>query len=501
MTTPEDTMREVVTLCANCDCCRYLMDTNCLFFPEIYKLWDREQATGEHITPQELRRLADLCNYCALCPCPNIRESIIKAKTEFIDRDGVSPHIRILEDVERVSKMCGTLPQLSNYLLQSTVTGGFIKKSLGIHPKRKIPLFPAQSFPSWAKRHKLVVKPVGTTKRKVAYFAGCSARYIYPELAKAVVSVFQRNGIEIYYPTQQCCGMPSMLEGDRKLTLTMAARTVANLVEVVDDGYDIVCSCPTCGYMIKQVLKQGAYYSAKYQDSIGGDDALLKIPATRMVSNGQEDAPTSIPPELKLPFGGCHMVRKKIPTTGQGGGNGDGTEFLILNRSVYGKILKDDGYFSAIDPLQRIMVAENTHDLGEYLLKMHQAGDLDTNFGSFEERVLYYPPCHLREQDIGMPYPALLSLIPGMLMESLKDNFYCCGMAGIMGCKREFHNASLRIGSRLIGKIKEIAPDKLITDCLSCRLQFNQITPYEVLHPVEILRLAYETGDFGRHDT
>jgi glycerol-3-phosphate dehydrogenase subunit C len=470
------------------------MDTNCLFFPEIYKLWDREQQTGEKITPQELRRLADLCNYCALCPCPNIRESIIKAKTEFIDRDGLGPYIRTLEDVERVGKLCGALPQLSNYLFQGTIKGGFIKKSLGLHPKRKIPHFPAQSFPSWAKRHKLDVKPAGTTKRKVAYFAGCSARYIYPELPKAVVSVFQRNGIEIYYPPQQCCGMPSMLEGDRKLTLTMATRTVARLAEVVDDGYDIVCSCPTCGYMIKQVLKQGAYYSAKYQDFIGGDDTLLKIPAIRKASNEKEVAPTTVPTELKVAFGGHHMAREKIPATAQGGGNGDGAEFLILNRSLYGKIMKDDGYFSAIDPLLRIKVAENTHDLGEYLLKMHQAGELDTNFGNIEERVLYYPPCHLREQEIGMQYQALLSLIPGMLMESLKDIFYCCGMAGIMGYKRDFHAGSLHIGSRLFGKIKEIAPDRLITDCLSCRLQFNQITPYEVLHPVEILRLAYENS-------
>jgi glycerol-3-phosphate dehydrogenase subunit C len=493
LTTPEDAMREVVDACTDCDCCRYLMDTNCLFFPEIYKLWDREQETGGKITAQELRRLADLCNYCALCPCPNIREAIIKAKTAFIDRDGLGPYIRILEDVERVGKLCGALPRLSNYLLQSKTKGGFIKKSMGIHPKRKMPLFPAQSFPSWARRHKLDVKPGGTPKRKVAYFTGCSARYIFPELPKAVVSVFQRYGIEIYYPPQQCCGMPSMLEGDRKFTLKMAERTVARLAEVVDDGYDIVCSCPTCAYMIKQVLKQGAYYSEKYQDSVGGDAALLKIPATRKASQGQKDAPTFILTELKAEFGGLHVARKKTAVMGQGGGNGDGVEFLVLDRSVYGKIMKDDGYFSAIDPLQRIKVAENTHDLGEYLLMLHQAGEFDTNFGNLGQRVLYYPPCHLREQEIGMPYLALLALIPGILTQSLKDIFYCCGMAGIMGYKREFHTASLHIGSRLIRKIKEIAPDRLITDCLSCRLQFNQMTSYEVLHPVELLNLAYES--------
>ncbi len=102
----EHLMHRVIDACTDCDCCRYTMDTNCLFFPEIYRLWDREKETGERITPADLRRLADLCNYCALCPCPDIREDIITAKTLFIDRDGLAPGIRILEDVERLGKLC-----------------------------------------------------------------------------------------------------------------------------------------------------------------------------------------------------------------------------------------------------------------------------------------------------------------------------------------------------------------------------------------------------------
>ena len=40
-------------------------------------------------------------------------------------------------------------------------------------------------------------------------------------------------------------------------------------------------------------------------------------------------------------------------------------------------------------------------------------------------------------------------------------------------------------------KIREMRPDRLVTDCLSCRLQFNQLLPVEVVHPVEILRESY----------
>ena len=492
--TPEDSIREVVDACTDCDCCRYLMDTNCLFFPEIYRLWDREQETGEKITPKELRRLADLCNYCALCPCPNIREAIIKAKTEFIDRDGLAPYVRTLEDVERVGKLCGALPWLTNLLLQKKSNGGFIKRSLGIHPRRKMPEFPSENFPSWARRRKLTTKPQGAQKRKVAYFAGCSGRYIFPELPKAVVSIFRHNAIEVYYPQQQCCGMPAMLEGDRKLTLKMASGTVAQLAEVVEDGYDIVCSCPTCGYMIKKVLKEGAYYSAAFQDLIGGDGSLLKVPVKEKSSARRKDAPDELPTALKAEFGSHHITRKRLSLPWQAGGKAQSTEFMLLDKSVYGKIMKDDGYFSSIDPLLRIKVAENTYDLGEYLLNLHRAGELDTRFGDLGGRVLYYPPCHQREQEIGMPYLDLLALVPGMHAESLQNTFYCCGMAGIMGYKRDFHNASLHIGSRLIGKIKEINPDRLITDCLSCRLQFMQTTTYEVRHPIEILREAYEAG-------
>jgi glycerol-3-phosphate dehydrogenase subunit C len=468
------------------------MDTNCLFFPEIYRLWDREQETGEKITAKELRHLADLCNYCALCPCPNIREDIIKAKTLFIDRDGLGPYVRTLEDVERVGKLCGVLPWVSNFLLQSRLSGGVIRKSLGIHPKRKMPKIARESFPSWARSHRLHLPPQGARqKRKVAYFAGCSARYIFPEVPKAVVSVLRQNGIELYYPPQQCCGMPAMLEGDRKLALGMAGRTVAQLAEVVDKGYDILCSCPTCGYMIKQVLKEGAYYSAQYQARVGGDSTSLKIPLKEKPVTGRKNAPSFIPSQLKAEFGGHHMTRRKLQVQGQGGEGEKETEFMVLDKSVYGNIMRDTGYFSTIDPLMRIRVAEHTHDLGEYLLALHHAGELDTGFSPLKGRCLYYPPCHQREQEIGMPYRELLSLIPGMATEALQSSFYCCGMAGIMGFKRDFHAASLHIGSRLIAKIKELAPDRLVTDCLSCRLQFTQTTPCEVLHPVEVLALGY----------
>ena len=451
---PEITARAVVDACSDCDVCRFLMDSDCLMFPELYRLYDKEVETGETISSDELRNLVELCNYCALCPCPNIRADIIKAKTEFIDRDGLAFGVRTLEDVERVAKLCGMFPKLTNIITQHRLSGKLLKSTSGIHPERRLPIFPQENFRQWARKHRLNVRPQKQSNRKIAYFAGCTANFLFPDVAKAVVDFFRRNGFDVYYPEQKCCGMPSLLEGDRGLTLKFARFNIEHLLDAVEAGYQIVCSCSTCGFMLRNILPEGAYYAKEYQASVGAEKDTIKIPA------------------------------------GKASANPGHRKFNLVKKSIYEKIFADEGYFSDIDPLKRIQLAENTFDLGEYLASLYESGDLKTEFGSVSGRAVYYPPCHLREQDIGRPYMDLLKRIVGLSLEPIKGELLCCGMAGIMGFKRGFHQASVHLGSRLIAKIKGIDPDYIITDCLSCRLQFNQLTAYKVFHPIEMLSQA-----------
>ncbi|MFC1516477.1 heterodisulfide reductase-related iron-sulfur binding cluster [Thermodesulfobacteriota bacterium] len=451
---PESIIRDVVDLCGDCDVCRYLMESTCLFFPTMYQLIDREVEAGEKITPRELRDLVDLCNFCAVCPCPNIRADIIKAKTRFVERDGLKFGIRTLENVERIGRLCGAVPKLSNFLLQNRFTVDLTKSILNIHKERKIPEFPIENFDTRARRDRLNAGFGKSQKRKVAYFAGCTGRFFFPDVPGAAVEVLKHNNIDVYYPEQQCCGMPCLLEGDRQLSLAFAEFNVERLFRAVEDGYDIVCSCPTCGYVLKDVLKAGAYYSSEYQASIGANSDHMKV---HIEPPGPEER-----------------------------------QFISLHKSTFESILKDDSYFSHIDPLKRIRVAERTFDLGEYLVDLHRADALKTTFGTISGRTVYYPPCHLREQDIGRPYLDLLGLVPGITIDRIDGAFYCCGMAGIMGYKDEFHRPSIKMGKALMEKIEELKPERLVTDCLSCRLQFNQLTSYEVRHPIEILKEAYD---------
>jgi glycerol-3-phosphate dehydrogenase subunit C len=452
----EQRLRFEMNYCRQCDACRTLLDYSCLVFPELFRLVDQWEKTKEEPTTDELRHLVNLCNFCALCPCLELRSALIQAKTEFMERYGIPFKIKALENMEMIGKVGGAVPQLSNLLLRNGLTRGVIEKTVGIHEDRRFPRFPQESFSKWIKRRKKYLHPNHDKKKKVAYFAGCTARYLFPEVAKSAVEVLERNGIEVYYPEQQCCGMPSLLEGDRELTQEFARFNVPRLLEAVKAGYDIVCSCPTCGYLIKHVLREGAYYSAEYLDSDTSEDGRLYI---------------------------------EVPKLGARTCKGEGAFYHLPK--IFREALRDEGYFSSFKPAERIMIAESTYDMGEYLRQLDEEGQLDTGFGPVRLRAAYYPPCHLREQKIGKPYLELLEMIPELLVEPV-EGLYCCGNAGIMGFKEEFHNRSIRIGSSLVGQLRGLDPEAIATDCLSCRIQFNQMTGYKILHPVEIMRLSYE---------
>ena len=451
----EDRLRYEINKCRRCEACKDLLHLSCVVFPEMFRLVDSAWERGVEITTDQLRHLVSLCNFCAACPCLDIRTAIMNAKTEYADKYGLGFKIRIIENMDRIGKLGGGIPQVSNFLLQNNVTKPLVTRAVGIHKDRKMPYFANEDFGKWFRSKKRSISPQPGNSRKVAYFSGCTAKYFFPDVAKAVAEVLERNGVEVYYPEQKCCGMPPLLEGDRTLALESARFNVERLAETVEEGYDIVTSCPTCGYMLKKILRTGA------------DQAIWRLDSEKITSDF-----------VHMEIG--HGLIGAI----------SGMSSVKIHRERLKVLFKDEGYFSSISPEKRIMISDNTYDAGEYLKNLHEEGAFDTRLGNVNIRGVYYPPCHLREQRIGKPYHDLMGLIPELAMESIRGD-YCCGNAGIMGLKQEFHHLSIKIASRLIAKIKSINPEALTTDCLSCRMQFNQLTSYRVAHPIEIIKESY----------
>ncbi|MBS0014687.1 MAG: hypothetical protein KFF46_12045 [Desulfobacterales bacterium] len=444
-------IRQVVEACADCDTCRFLMDESCLFFPELYRLYDREKQAGLPAAEKDLHRLADMCTLCGLCPCSDIRAGIIGAKIARVREKGLPLSARLLSDVETAGRWGCRFPGFFNTLFRVPGAAQTVKRMAGIARDRKLPGIPKENFFSWAARKGLNRNP--GRQPKIAYFAGCTAAYLFPEVARAAVAVLEHNDIGVYVPPQRCCGMPTLLEGEKKRTDRRVKKNLKSLLDAAALGCDPVCSCPTCGFFMKVLLKEGAVYSDAYQKAVNAGTDEIRIPDSR---------------------------------PGKGG-------YTSLQKSMYGKILKDNPYFSGIDPLARIKLSEKISDTGQYMESLHQQGRLDPNPGRISGRMMYFAPCHQREQNIGSPYENLLALIPGLELSRVGGAMDCCGMGGSLGFKEGFHEKSIRLGRRLAEKIRAAAPEAIVTDCLSCRLQFRHLMPeIPVFHPLEILKKAYD---------
>ena len=151
------------------------------------------------------------------------------------------------------------------------------------------------------------------------------------------------------------------------------------------------------------------------------------------------------------------------------------------------------GISPPIDPMARVAISEGFFDAGEYLAQLHAEGKLETSFSAIPERMVYFAPCHQREQKIERPYVGLMGLIPQLRVEPVRG-VDCCGMGGNFGFKESFHESSLSIGQPLMEKIRKEDPQAVVTDCLSCKLQFQHLLPYPVYHPLEVLARAYGEG-------
>ncbi len=446
---PRQIIREVMKLCANCDTCRNMLEEDCAFFLELYRLQDQEQEQGLAVSDAQLRRLTELCTFCGLCPCPKVPMDIMEAKSRYIEEEGMPLATRLINDVPRLARFCSLMPRVIGTLQSNAVTGQLLRKGMRIHPERRLPVFPKRNFFQWAAAQGLN-KPA-TGNRRVAYFAGCTAGYLFPEIGISVVTILRENGVAVTVPQQECCGMPFLVEGDRDRTLHLARNNMEQLLKTREAGYDLVYSCPTCGYFFKKLLRERAYYSENYQQSVMAPPTELRIPA---------------------------------PEKGEG-------QFWTLRKSMYRQILKDDGYFSSIDPLKRVALSDHLFDFGSYLLRLQQQGQLATRFAPLPRRMAYFAPCHQREQKMGSPYMDLMKQIPELDLQQIGSDYDCCGMGGVFGFKEHFHPKALALGQPLMEKFRAHAPEAIVTDCMSCKLQFGHCLPYPVYHPVEVLARAY----------
>ena len=146
-------------------------------------------------------------------------------------------------------------------------------------------------------------------------------------------------------------------------------------------------------------------------------------------------------------------------------------------------------YPSLMDHPDVDVIADNTIEIGAYLLNLHLAGKLRTDFRPLNLEVAYHTPCHLRALEQGTPLLELLRLIPQLKVHTIEKG--CSGMAGSYGLAAENYRNSLKIGWGLISEMRQSKVQAGVTECSSCKLQMEQGTATPTIHPLYLLALAY----------
>jgi Fe-S oxidoreductase len=133
------------------------------------------------------------------------------------------------------------------------------------------------------------------------------------------------------------------------------------------------------------------------------------------------------------------------------------------------------------------LVAQNTLDLSEYLVKVHKEGKLDLGFSDGIGKIRYHQPCHLKAQDIGFKAQELMQLIPGAEVARMQC---CSGHDGSWSVKKENFEASMKVGKPLF-KFLQADEACTVTDCPLSAVQAEQGTGKKPVHPIVVMARAY----------
>jgi FAD/FMN-containing dehydrogenase/Fe-S oxidoreductase len=146
-----------------------------------------------------------------------------------------------------------------------------------------------------------------------------------------------------------------------------------------------------------------------------------------------------------------------------------------------------DEYPDLLDDPRAARLAAGTFLIEEFLLGLHEKGQLRLPLRAGAKSVMLHGHCHQKALVGSNPSLQLLRLLSGARVDEIDSG--CCGMAGSFGYEKEHYDMSLAIGNRrLFPAIKAADPTcEIVAAGVSCRQQILHGTGRRARHLVEVL--------------
>lgn len=138
------------------------------------------------------------------------------------------------------------------------------------------------------------------------------------------------------------------------------------------------------------------------------------------------------------------------------------------------------------------LVAAHTFDLMDFLWRRWKDKKMPTKFEASLGSVAYHAPCHLRAQKVSTPARLLLEKVPDTEVTSIEQ---CSAVDGTWGMKAEYYDLGVRYAKKLARKVEEAEARHVASDCPLASQRIAKENNVSVLHPVELLAVAYGLGE------
>ena len=262
-------LERVFDICHGCRRCVSL----CNAFPTLFDLIDESDTMEvDGVEKADFGKVVDHCYLCDLCymtKCPYVPPHewnvdfphlMLRAKAVNFKQGNAKLRDKVLTSTRTVGNLAGIpiVAQLVNAANKSQPLRKLLEKTAGIHADAPLPEFHSRSLRSRMKGKQpapFAPEPAGGTTGKVVLFVTCYCNRNTPRVAEDLIAVFEHNGIPVTLADkEECCGMPKLELGDLDAVERAKDVNIPRLMELVEQGWDIIAPIPSCVLMFKQEL-------------------------------------------------------------------------------------------------------------------------------------------------------------------------------------------------------------------------------------------------------
>lgn len=206
------------TMCPSYMATRNERDTTRARANALREFLSRSEKGENRFDHEELHEVMSLCLSCKGCAseCPsNVDMATMKAEFlhHYYRANGVPLRAKVFGHIGRINSLSANAPGLANFILSNPLSGGLLKRVLGVAPQRSMPLLQKTTLRRWWNTTGKNLRPTGPTKGRVFFFCDEFTNYNDTAIGIKAVELLNRLGYEVEIPEHPDSGRAQLSKG------------------------------------------------------------------------------------------------------------------------------------------------------------------------------------------------------------------------------------------------------------------------------------------------